>query len=158
MNFRSHIYLNAEMCIFSTQNLLSTWKATLDSRWSGVILVIQMQLLQGVCQVREVREKSGNSLYPLKSQGKVREFSEKSGKSQGILVKSRNLFLRTVNWRKSIKISIHFKNFWFWEDKYQEKSLENVDRESGKTRKKSGKSQGKVREFRVKNLADTLKS
>ena len=45
----------------------------------------------------KVREKSGNSLYPLKSQGKVREFSEKSGKSQGILVKSRNLFLRTVN-------------------------------------------------------------
>ena len=45
--------------------------------------------IQGVCQVGE---KSGNSLYPLKSQGKVREFSEKSGKSQGIFVKSRNLF------------------------------------------------------------------
>ena len=52
---------------------------------------------KGVCQVREVREKSRNSLYPLKSQGKVREFSEKSGKSQGILVKSRNLFLGTAN-------------------------------------------------------------
>ena len=36
-------------------------------------------VLQGVCQVREFREKSGNSLYPLKSQGKVREFSDKSG-------------------------------------------------------------------------------
>ena len=46
-----------------------------------------------------------------------------------------------------------FKNFWFWEDKYQEKKLEKVDVESGKTRKKSGRSQGKVREFRV---ADTL--
>ena len=32
--------------------------------------------IQGVCQVGE---KSGNSLYPFKSQGKVREFSEKSG-------------------------------------------------------------------------------
>ena len=45
--------------------------------------------------------KSGNSLYPLKSQGKVREFSEKSGKSQGkvreFLVTSRNLFLGTAN-------------------------------------------------------------
>ena len=39
---------------------------------------------KGVCQVREVREKSRNSLYPLKSQGKVGEFSETSGKSRGI--------------------------------------------------------------------------
>ena len=30
-------------------------------------------------QVREVGEKSGSSLYPLKSQGKFREFREKSG-------------------------------------------------------------------------------
>ena len=29
---------------------------------------------QGVCQVREVREKSGNSICLKKSQGKVREF------------------------------------------------------------------------------------
>ena len=49
-----------------------------------------------------------------------------------------------------------FKKFLILEDKYQIKNLQNVDRESGKTRKKSGKSQGKVREFRVKNLADTL--
>ena len=55
---------------------------------------------QGVCQVREVREvreKSGNSLYPLNSQGKVREVSEKSGKCQGISVESRNLLLGTAN-------------------------------------------------------------
>ena len=58
------------------------------------IFLISDFVLQGVCQVRE---KSGNSLYPLKSQEKVREFSEKSGKSQGILVKSRNLFLITAN-------------------------------------------------------------
>ena len=31
-------------------------------------------LVQGVCQVREVREKSGNSICLKKSQGKVREF------------------------------------------------------------------------------------
>ena len=30
---------------YSTKHLLSTWKATLDSGWSGVILVTQMQLL-----------------------------------------------------------------------------------------------------------------
>ena len=39
-----------------------------------------------------VSAKSGNSLYPLKKQGKVREFSDKSGKSQGISVKLGNLF------------------------------------------------------------------
>ena len=50
---------------------------------------------QGVCQVREVREKSGNSLYPLKSQGKVREFRDKSGKSQGISVKLGHFFVNS---------------------------------------------------------------
>ena len=35
-----------------------------------------------------------------------------------------------------------FKKFLILEDKYQIKNLQNVDRESGKTRKKSGKSQG----------------
>ena len=57
--------------------------------------ILQFTFILGylrVCQVREVREKSGNSLYPLKSQGKVGEFREKSGKSQGISVKSRSLF------------------------------------------------------------------
>ena len=34
-----------------------------------------------------------------------------------------------------------FKKFLILEDKYQIKNLQNVDRESGKTRKKSGKSQ-----------------
>ena len=46
-------------------------------------------LRQDVCQVKE---KSENSPYPVKSQRKVREFSEKSGRSQGILVKLRHLF------------------------------------------------------------------
>ena len=67
-------------------------------------LLIGELIRQGVCQVRE---KSGNSLYPWKSQTKVREFMEKSGKSQGISVEPRNHFLGTANWRKSIKISIH---------------------------------------------------
>ena len=44
-----------------------------------VIYLSILLIWQGFCQVREVREKSGNSLYPFKSQGKVREFSEKSG-------------------------------------------------------------------------------
>ena len=73
--------------------------------------------MQGVCQVREVREKSGNLLYPLKSQGKVREFSDKSGKSQGISVKLGDLFLRRANGRKSIKILINFKHFGFYEER-----------------------------------------
>ena len=65
--------------------------------WKAGYNISFKEVSQGVCQAREVREKSGNSLYPLKSQGKVRKFSEKSGKSQGILVKSRNLFLGTAN-------------------------------------------------------------
>ena len=120
-----------------------------------------LRKVQGVCQfreVREVREKSGNSLYPLKSQGKVREFSDKSGKSQGISVKLGDLFWEQQMELKRIKILINFKNFWFWEDKFQEKKFQKVDRESGKTSKKSGKNQGKVREFCAKYLADTLKS
>ena len=39
----------AKIFIFSTQTLLSTWKATLKSRWSGVITsykVILMRLLK----------------------------------------------------------------------------------------------------------------
>ena len=54
---------------------------------------------------------------------KVREKSRNLVKSQGILVKPRNLFWGTANWRICTKISIHIKNFWFWEDKYREKSL-----------------------------------
>ena len=50
-----------------------------------------------VSHVREVKVNSGNSLYSLKSQGKVREFSEKSGKGQEISVKLRNLILGTAN-------------------------------------------------------------
>ena len=45
------------------------------------IIKDDLPVFLGVCQVmevREVREKSGNSLYALKSQGKIREFSEKS--------------------------------------------------------------------------------
>ena len=62
-------------------------------------------LVQGVCQFREVREKLGNSLYLLKSQGKVGEFSEKCKKSQGVLVKSRNLFF------KKSKLKNNYQNF-----------------------------------------------
>jgi len=51
------------------------------------------QHIEGVCQVRE---KSGNSLYLLKSQEKVREFSGRPVKSRGILVKPRNLSVGTA--------------------------------------------------------------
>ena len=36
----------AKMCIFSTQTLLSTWKATLKSRWSGVITTFKVILMR----------------------------------------------------------------------------------------------------------------
>ena len=84
-----------------------------------------------------------------KSQGihfipwKVWEFSDKSVKSKGISMKLGNKMYQNFN---------KLKKFWFWEDKSQGKKLEKVDGESGKT-----KSQGKVREFLAKNLADTLK-
>ena len=37
----------AKMCIFSTQTLSSTGKATLKSRWSGVITTFKDDFLQG---------------------------------------------------------------------------------------------------------------
>ena len=55
--------------------------------------------LQGVCQVKE---KSGNSVFPQK----VREKSGNADKSQGS-------FLRAVNFRKGIKTSIDIKYFGF---------------------------------------------
>ena len=50
-------------------------------------------------------------------------------------------FSWTANGRKSIKISINLR-ISYWEDKG--KKLEKVDGESGKTRKKSGKSWGSL--------------
>ena len=50
--------------------------------------------------------------------------------------------MRAADIGKCFKISINFKNFEFQEDSYRGKSQKNVDGESGKTRKKSGKSQG----------------
>ena len=63
-------------------------------------------------------------------------------KSQGILVKSGNLFLRTAVRRKGIKISIHFKNLCQLPGK---KSLKNRRRKLEKVGQKSGKSQGILR-------------
>ena len=89
---------------------------------------------QGVCQVREVREKSGNSLYPLKSQGKVRELSDNSGNFSEI----KKPFFGIVTWRKSITISVHFKNFWFLEDKYQGKVYKMLMESQRKLEKSQG--------------------
>ena len=55
-------------------------------------------------------EKSGNSLYPLKSQGKVREFSEKSGKCLEISVKS-SLFFRYSKLKKKYRNIDTFQKF-----------------------------------------------
>ena len=60
-----------------------------------------------VCQVREVRKMPGNSLYPLKSQGKVREFSDKSGNFSDI----RKSFLENSKWKKEYQNFDKFKNF-----------------------------------------------
>ena len=59
---------------------------------SGEIFVIDEKFvtiarqIQGVCQVMEVREKSENSLYPLKSQGNLL----KVGEYQGIFFENSN--------------------------------------------------------------------
>ena len=84
-------------------------------------------LQQGVCQVRE---KLGNSVFPQK----VREKLGNSDRSKQLSGK----FLRAVNFRKSIKIS----NILNFERIDTTEKVKNVDWESGRTRKKSGKSQG----------------
>jgi hypothetical protein len=61
-------------------------------------------MLQGVCQVREVRENSENSLVHRQVRKKSGNLGKKSEGSQGF-------FLRAANCRKSIKISINFNNF-----------------------------------------------
>ena len=70
----------------------------------------------------KVRQKSGNSLYPLKSQGKIRESSDKSGNFSKI----GKSFFENSKWKKKYQNFDKFQNFWFWEDSYQV-SLENTD-------------------------------
>ena len=77
----------------------------------------------------------------LPSQGRVGEF-HLAFKKSGNFSEIEKSFFGNSKLKKKYQNSIHFKSIWFWEDKYQAKGLWNVDRESGKTRKKSGKSQG----------------
>ena len=92
--------------------------------------ILRGQIFWGIFKdVCQVREKSGYSVFP-------QQVREKS--SQGKVW----IFFRAADIRKYIKILVTFQNLEFQEDTYRGKSKNNVDGESGKTRKKLGKSQG----------------
>ena len=108
-----------------------------------------MGIEQGVCQVREVREvreKSGNSLYPLKSQGKVREFSEKSGKSQGIFSDIKKSFSGNSKLKKKVSKFRYIPKISDFEriDTRKKNSKMSIESQGklGKSQGKVGKSQG----------------
>ena len=96
-----------------------------------------------------VSAKSGNSLYTGKSQGKVREFREKSGNFSEI---KKSFFKEQQIEEKISKFRYISKTSDLERINTRKKVYEMLIKSQGKLEK----SLGKVREFRVKNLADTL--